>query len=174
MPPSGDDSPRTEPTEHAPPSAEHAPPSDEPREATRGGVNGPAVPRLPRGRGLRLSRIELLRIAGLTFVLVFLVVTQRPCANAVSRFVTSFGDSGSASATLPRPGTVDVPAGSAASPAAAGSAGSAGSDADPYEHLRPGMTEAEIKAAIDRARARAGSASSERDQPPAAAPPPTR
>ena len=51
----------------------------------------------------------------------------------MSRFVTSFGDAGSASAPLPRPGTVDVPA------------GSAGSDLGRYEQLRPGMTEAELK-----------------------------
>lgn len=113
----------------------------------------PPVPRLPRGRGLRLSRIELFRILGLTFVLVFLVVSQRPCANAVSRFVTSFDDPGSAAAPLPRPGAVDVPA-----PSAAPGPG-AGGDLDRYEHLRPGMTDAEIKAAIERARARAGSAS---------------
>jgi hypothetical protein len=111
------------------------------------------VPKLPRGRGLRLSRFELFRIVGLTFVLVFLLVTQRPCANAVSRFVTSFDDNGSAAATLPRPGTVDVPA----TPTAP--ATGAGSEVDRYERLRPGMTEAEIKAAIERARARAGSAS---------------
>jgi hypothetical protein len=111
----------------------------------------PPVPRLPRGRGLRLSRLELFRIVGLTFVLVFLLVSQRPCANAVSRFVTSFDDPGSAAAPLPRPGAVDVPAPSAAP--------GAGSDLDRYEHLRPGMSEAEIKAAIERARARAGSAS---------------
>jgi hypothetical protein len=61
----------------------------------------------------------------------------------VSRFVTSFGDSGSAAAPLPRPGTVDVPS------------GGAGSDLDRYEPLRPGMSDAEIKAAIERARARA-------------------
>ena len=54
------------------------------------------VPRLPRGRGMRFSRPELLRIAGLVILLVFLVVAQRPCADAVSRFVTSFGDQGSA------------------------------------------------------------------------------
>jgi hypothetical protein len=107
---------------------------------------------LPRGRGLRLSRLELFRIVGLLFVLVFLVVTQRPCANAVSQFVTGFGDGGSAAATLPRPGTADVPTGGATAPGTG-----PGSDVE-YEHLRPGMTEAEIKAAIERARARAGSA----------------
>ena len=96
--------------------------------------DGEPVPRLPRGRGLRLSVPELLRIAVLAILLVFLIVTQQPCANAVSRFVTSFGDQGSA-------------------------AGS-GSGVEDYEHLRPGMTDDEVKAAIERARARAAGSGS--------------
>jgi hypothetical protein len=98
---------------------------------------------------MRFSRPELLRVAGLAILLVFLLVAQRPCADAVSRFVTGFGDQGSAAAPLPRPGTVDEPA------------GGAGSDLGGYEPLRPGMTEAEIKAAIERARARARTGSGE-------------
>lgn len=113
---------------------------------------GDPVPRLPRGRGLRLSRPELVRVVGLAAILVFLIVIQRPCASAVSRFVTSFGDQGSAAAAMPRPGTIDLPA-------AAGSAGAAGEDLGRYEQLRPGMTDAEVKAVIDRARAKTGSAS---------------
>jgi hypothetical protein len=107
------------------------------------------VPRLPRGRGMRFSRPELFRIAGLAILLVFLVVAQRPCSDAMSRFVTSFGDQGSAAAPLPRPGTVDRPG---AGP---------GSDLGGYEPLRPGMTDAEVKAAIERARARARAGSGE-------------
>jgi hypothetical protein len=124
------------------------------------------VPRLPRGRGItlsRLSRPEMFRIVGMAALLVFLLVAQRPCADAVSRFVTSFGDNGSAAAPLPRPGTVDLPA------------AGAGSD---YEPLRPGMSDAEIKAAIERARARAhtGSAAGSNagsDAPAPALPPPS-
>jgi hypothetical protein len=97
---------------------------------------------------MRFSRPEVFRIVGLTALLVFLLVTGRPCADSVSGFVTSFGDSGSAAAPLPRPGTVDVPS------------GGAGSDLDRYEPLRPGMSEAELKAAIERARARAHGAPS--------------
>jgi len=106
------------------------------------------VPRLPRGRGLRLSGPQLVRIAGTLFLLVFLVMTQRPCSDAVSKFVTGFGDRGSAAAVMPRPGTVDVPAGSAG-------AGSEAPGLDSYEHLRPGMTDAEIKTVIERARSKA-------------------
>lgn len=136
----------------------------------RGSPDGEPVPRLPRGRGLRLSRPELMRILGLLGVLVVLLVTQRHCSKSVATFVTSFG-SGSADAALPRPGTVDVPS-SAPGRAAAGSAGApeqAGHELDGYERLRPGMTDAEIKAAIERARARA--AGSAQGEAPAGAPP---
>lgn len=136
-------------------------------------TSGDHVPRLPRGRGLRLSGPQLVRIAGTVCLLVFLVLMQRPCANAVSTFVTGFGDAGgrgSAATVMPRPGTVDVPAGSAvegdaagsAASTGAGTAGGAGSGAssldpslDSYEHLRPGMTDEEVKAVIDRARHKA-------------------
>lgn len=106
---------------------------------------------------MKLSRVQLVRIIGLAALLVFLLITQRPCANAVSGFVTGFGDQGSAppspSQALPRPGAVDEPT---AAPGGEGSAGSAdGSELGGYERLRPGMTEAEIKAAIERAKARA-------------------
>lgn len=124
------------------------------------------VPKLPRGRGLRFSRPELFRIVGLAALLVFLLVSGRPCSDAVSRFVTSFGDSGSAAAPLPRPGTVDLPG------------GSAGSDLGRYEPLRPGMSDAELKAAIERARARAhsgsGAGSNAAPGPDAPAAPPAR
>lgn len=109
-----------------------------------------AVPRLPRGRGLKLSGPTLWRIVFTLALLVFLIVSQRPCADSVSRFVTNFDDQGSAASAnpssrpLPRPGTIDLP-GSAAIPM----------DESQYEVLRPGMTEAEIKAAVERARARA-------------------
>ena len=109
-----------------------------------------AVPKLPRGRGLRLSRPQLIRIAGTLLLLVFLLFMQHPCADAVSRFVTGFGDQGSAAAQMPRPGTVDLPQ--------AGS-GSGSNAADPYEHLKPGMTDDEVKAVIDRARVRAAGSS---------------
>lgn len=121
-------------------------------------------PRLPRGRGLRLSGPQLVRIAGTVLLLVFLVAMQQPCSTAVSKFVTGFGDQGSAAVVMPQPGTVDVPAGSAGSasgPAAAGSAGSgsAAPSLDDYEHLRPGMTDDEIKAVIDRARVKSSTRS---------------
>lgn len=98
------------------------------------------VPKLPRGRGLKLSGPELFRI-GLTLIaLIGVIVLTRPCATAVSGFVTSF-DNGS-NEKMPKPGSVDMPRD------------------DQYERLKPGMTEAEIKAAMERSKARnAGSGS---------------
>ena len=99
------------------------------------------VPRLPRPRGFKLSTPQLVRI-GLTVALLVLVIAiQRPCADSVSKFVTGFGEEGSGAVQMPRPGAVDEPSG----------LGSAGD----YESIRPGMTEAEIKAAIERSKARA-------------------
>lgn len=96
-----------------------------------------------------------MRIAGTLFLLIFLIAMQRPCSDAVSKFVTGFGDQGSASVQMPRPGNVDVPA------SAVGSGSSPGSaiGSDQYEHLRPGMTDDEIKAVIDRARIKAAGGS---------------
>ncbi|MBA3397628.1 MAG: hypothetical protein H0T89_33705 [Deltaproteobacteria bacterium] len=118
--------------------------------STDGKVDDSApVPRIPRSRGFKLSMPELVRLLMTAALLVMIVMTQRPCAEAVSGFVTGFdgsgettGSGGSADAArqMPRPGTVDLPS-------------SAGSAAD-YERLTPDMTEAEIKAAIERAKAK--------------------
>jgi hypothetical protein len=100
----------------------------------------------------------MVRIAGTVVLLVFIVLMQRPCADSVSKFVTGFGSDGSAAPTMPRPGTVDVPA------AGAGSATTSNHGADlpldHYERLRPDMTDAELKAAVERARAKAAEAGS--------------
>jgi hypothetical protein len=110
------------------------------------------VPKLPRGRGLKFSGPELFRIALTLLTLIGVIVLARPCANAVSGFVTSFDES--EPKKVPKPGTVDVPA-----------------QHEQYETLRPGMTEAEIKAAIERSKARA-SGSNEASEPPAPPAPP--
>ncbi len=84
----------------------------------------------------------IVRIVLTAGLLAMLVIGARPCANATSRFVTGFGDEGSAAKAMPKPGTVDVPA---------PEVGSAGA----YERLGPDMTEAEVKAAIERAKQKA-------------------
>ncbi len=104
------------------------------------------VPRLPRTTHFKVSPAAIFRIAMTTALLVMIVVSRRPCADAVSGFVTSFDNtpsgSGSATVQMPKPGTVDVPQ------AEQGSAGD-------YETLRPDMSEEQIKAAIERAKAKA-------------------
>ena len=116
------------------------------------------VPRLPRSAGFKLSTPALFRILLTAAMLAMIVVAQRPCADAVSGFVTGFDNqpgSGSAGSAvqMPKPGTVDVPR----------TQGSAGD----YEQLRPDMTEDEIKAAIERAKARAKEAENPPATPPA-------
>jgi hypothetical protein len=98
-----------------------------------------AIPKLPRGRGFRVSSSDLLKIGLTAGVLVMLIAVQRPCADRVSSFVVDFDHgSGSAKVQMPKPDTVQP--------------------AEPdYELLHPNMSEAELKAAIERAKQRAGS-----------------
>ena len=106
-----------------------------PAPAAGGDIDEP-VPKLPRGRGMKFSGPQMFRI-GLTVIsLIGVIVLTRPCANAVSGFVNSF-DNGS-NKQMPKPGTVDTP-----------------KEPQHYETLRPGMTEEEIKAAMERSKAHA-------------------
>jgi hypothetical protein len=105
------------------------------------------VPKLPRGRGLKLSRPQLVRIGGMLFLLIALLVMAKPCASSVSKFVTSFDGSGSASSQMPKPGKVDVP----------------GSDLDPddYERLPDNPTPADIELAKQHQKAKAAKRAAE-------------
>lgn len=96
------------------------------------------VPRLPRRLGFRPTGPQLVRIVLTAAILAMVVMTQRPCADQVAGFVTSFDDPGPPRPVSPPPGAVDgtvVPR--------------------HYEHLHPDMTEDEVKAAIEREKARA-------------------
>ncbi|NVB84883.1 MAG: hypothetical protein HOV81_41315 [Kofleriaceae bacterium] len=93
------------------------------------------VPKLPRGRGMKFSGPQIARIAMTLVTLVGVMFLAKPCANAVSNFVMSY-EQGSGSA-MPKPGNVDMPVGTGQ-----------------YEQLKPGMSEAEIKAAMERAKAK--------------------
>jgi len=95
------------------------------------------VPKLPRGRGLKLSGPELFRIFIMLIALVGVIVLARPCANSVSNFMMGY-DQGSGASKLPKPGNVEPPA----------------EDMSKYEQLKPGMTEEELKAAVERAKAK--------------------
>ena len=98
------------------------------------------VPRLPRGRGIKLSTAQLVQVVMVAVALVAVIVLAKPCARSVSRFVTSFD------------------------PPDAG-AGAARADAAPAAPILPGgvllradMTPEEREAAIAQARAAAAAA----------------
>ena len=97
------------------------------------------VPKLPRGRGLKLSGPELVRIAITLISLIGVIVLARPCASSVSSFVMGYSQ-GSASSKLPKPGNVEP-----ATPI---------EDYSQYEQLKAGMSDEEIKAAIERSKAK--------------------
>jgi len=91
---------------------------------------------------MKFSKPELFRIGFTLITLIGVVVLTKPCANATSNFGRSMDGSGGGgpagtSATMPRPNTVDVPV------------------PQQFEQLRPGMTDEEVKAAIERSKARA-------------------
>ncbi|MBP9086945.1 MAG: hypothetical protein KBG15_12560 [Kofleriaceae bacterium] len=90
------------------------------------------VPRIPRGRGIRLSSPQVFRILMTIALLVAVVAMQKPCADSVSHFVTSF-ESGRGSARAP----------------------AGGGSAEPELHYVPistDMSEAQIKVIVDQAR----------------------
>ena len=83
------------------------------------------VPRLPRGRGIKLSTGEILRIAMTAIFLIAVLMLGRPCANAVGSFVGGFDPPDAQPAPAVPPG---------------------------YVHLGPGMSQKEIEAAVAAAR----------------------
>lgn len=69
------------------------------------------VPRLPRGRGVTLNRMQLLRIVFTAVLLVVVLVLTKPCARATGKFVQSFDppDGGSAAKPITKPDQIEVP-----------------------------------------------------------------
>ncbi|HEY1546209.1 MAG TPA: hypothetical protein VGG28_00245 [Kofleriaceae bacterium] len=90
------------------------------------------VPKLPRGRGLKFSGVELFRIAMTLGLLVALIVLTKPCSKAVGTFVMGFD------------GSAAKPAGSAAG------SNAIGSDLIPLR----GLDESQLKATVERAQHR--------------------
>ena len=97
------------------------------------------VPKLPRGKGIKLSGPEMVRIAITAGLLVAILVLAKPCGNAVSGFLQRF-DNGSASKQMPKPETVTAPPKGVL--------------------LRGDMTDEERRKAIERARAAAAGSGS--------------
>lgn len=97
------------------------------------------VPKLPRGRGLRLNGPEVFRVLITGAMLVAVLILAKPCGDAVSRFVMGMDGSGKGSA-IPKPGNVDIPQ-------LPGSAGD-------YVELHAGMTDEQVRQAIEQAKAK--------------------
>lgn len=94
---------------------------------------------------MKWSGPQLFRIGVTLVTLIGVVVLAKPCADSVSSFVINMDGSGSAGAskTMPKPGNVDIPM--------------------QYETITPNMTEAEMKALIERSKSRAGGGSAATD-----------
>jgi hypothetical protein len=52
----------------------------------------PDVPRLPRGRGLRFTSPQVMKILFFIALLVAVIALQRPCSEAAGNFVGQFDD----------------------------------------------------------------------------------
>ena len=106
-----------------------------------GVARDPDVPRLPRGRGISLTGPQMFKIVFFAALLVAVIVLQRPCAEAAGRFVGQFDETKDAGVKpappRPPPGH-ELPPGN-------------------YVEIKPGMTDEEIRQAIDRASPGSGS-----------------
>jgi hypothetical protein len=68
----------------------------------KGGMKGDdQVPRLPRGKGLRMRSGDFVRIAMFATLLVMVLALGRPCASGVAGFVDSFSPPPDAAAPAP-------------------------------------------------------------------------
>jgi len=103
------------------------------------------VPKLPRGRGLKLTGPEVFRILITGAMLVAVLVLAKPCGNAMSNFVMGFDNGSNKGSAMPKPGTVDLPGSAAQLPGSAGD----------YVELHPGMTDEQVQQAIEQAKAKA-------------------
>jgi hypothetical protein len=63
--------------------------SNQPESKPPAGDDEP-VPKLPRGRGIKLSFPEIMRILMILAMLIAVVVLRKPCAENTGRFIDSF------------------------------------------------------------------------------------
>jgi hypothetical protein len=63
----------------------------------------PDVPRLPRGKGFKMSFGEIVRIGLTATMLIAVLVLAQPCAEAVGRFVANFDPPDAQLARPPQP-----------------------------------------------------------------------
>lgn len=133
------------------------------------------VPKLPRGKGFALSWPQLMRI-GLTLVtLVAIIALRKPCSDSVGRFVTTFGgEAVDPNAAKPESGGVGTAPGPASPAPATTTPATSPAAVEPepeYELMSTSMTDAELRAAFERAKRRAeaakAKAAAEATSPPA-------
>nr|HEX4315462.1 hypothetical protein [Kofleriaceae bacterium] len=105
------------------------------------------VPKIPFAKGMRLSVREMIRIVMVAAMLVVVVVMQKPCGDAVSRFVSGFDDP-----------NADQPAVEMPKP-------------DNLERIAPTATPEQQKAAVDKAKQDLAPAAPPAPSPPPPAPP---
>ena len=67
----------------------------------RPGADEEPIPRLSRGRGLRMRTSDIVRIGLFGTLLVFVVVMGRPCADGMAGFVESFAPAPDAAPAAP-------------------------------------------------------------------------
>ena len=108
------------------------------------GSDDDKVPKLPRGRGLKLSTPEIFRILITAAVLVAIIVLAKPCAEATSRFVAGFDNPDASTKPMPDPDQLVIP-------------GSSGIQVN-LEGLTPEEQKRAIEEAFARAKAQGGEA----------------
>lgn len=64
------------------------------------------VPKLPRGKGIRLTGPEIVRVVMTAAMLIAIIVLAKPCGDAVSRFVMRFDNGSGAGSQMPKPANV--------------------------------------------------------------------
>jgi hypothetical protein len=99
-------------------------------------VSDPDVPRLPRGKGIRLAGPQMVRIVMFAALLVAVVVLARPCGDAVETYFQTLEEAAPDAAPAPK------------------------KQPDPFEgkyhEIKPGMTDKEIEEVIEKARRESG------------------
>lgn len=123
------------------------------------------VPRLPRGRGIRLSFPEILRILMVAVLLIAVITLREPCADSVGVFIEAFEPPAQVGGPA-APGS--TPASGAAEPTPAAAGDTDEFPADEYIHLPTDLSEAELRErleALQADKAAADSGEADTDEP---------
>ena len=100
-------------------------------------MSDPDVPKLPRGKGIRLAGPQVVRIGMFAALLVAVIVLARPCGDAVETYFQTLEETVPDAAPAPKPKQPDPFDGK-------------------YHEIKPGMTDKEIEEVIEKARRESG------------------